>query len=138
MDIQYLVFRIVLYHHNLSLSLRSFAVSGTVQKTWKWWWVGMGQIFYLYILFPSFIIWFIIMPLDSQRFMWTINFPTWLEAFGLLLLFGSAFFLFRSYKDNSFVSPLVRIQSDRGQKVISTGVYGFVRHPMYLGGIMLF
>jgi protein-S-isoprenylcysteine O-methyltransferase Ste14 len=98
----------------------------------------MGQIFYLYILFPSFIIWFIIMPLDSQRFMWTINFPTWLEAFGLLLLFGSAFFLFRSYKDNSFVSPLVRIQSDRGQKVISTGVYGFVRHPMYLGGIMLF
>ena len=77
------------------------------------------------------------MPLDGQRFIWTINFASWLEAFGLLLLFGSAFLLFRSYKDNSFVSPLVRIQSDRNQ-VICTGVYGFVRHPMYLGGIMLF
>jgi len=96
----------------------------------------MGQIF-IFILFSSFVIWFLIMPLDGQRFIWTINFASWLEAFGLLLLFGSAFLLFRSYKDNSFVSPLVRIQSDRNQ-VICTGVYRFVRHPMYLGGIMLF
>jgi protein-S-isoprenylcysteine O-methyltransferase Ste14 len=78
------------------------------------------------------------MPLDSQRFVWTTNFPLQLEIIGFLLLIGSAFLLFRSYKDNSFVSPLVRIQSERDQKVVSTGVYGFVRHPMYLGGIMLF
>jgi protein-S-isoprenylcysteine O-methyltransferase Ste14 len=94
--------------------------------------------YFIYILFPSFIIWFIIMPLDAQRFLWTTNFPLQLEIIGFLLLIGSAFLLFRSYKDNSFVSPLVRIQSERDQKVISTGVYGFVRHPMYLGGIMLF
>jgi protein-S-isoprenylcysteine O-methyltransferase Ste14 len=78
------------------------------------------------------------MPLDAQRFIWTTNFPLQLEIIGFFLLIGSAFLLFRSYKDNSFVSPLVRIQSERDQKVISTGVYGFVRHPMYLGGIMLF
>jgi protein-S-isoprenylcysteine O-methyltransferase Ste14 len=46
--------------------------------------------------------------------------------------------LFRSYKDNTFLSPLVRIQSERDQKVVSTGVYGFVRHSMYLGAVMLF
>ncbi|MCE7697366.1 MAG: isoprenylcysteine carboxyl methyltransferase, partial [Methanobacterium paludis] len=94
--------------------------------------------YFMYILFPSFVIWFLIMSLDAQRFAWTINFPIGLEAVGLILLIGSAFFLFRSYKDNTFVSPMVRIQSERDQKVVSTGVYGFVRHPMYLGGILLF
>lgn len=94
--------------------------------------------YFIYIMFPSFILWFIIMPLDAERYLWTPNFPITLEIVGFLLLMGSAFLMFRSYKDNSFVSPLVRIQSDRGQKVVSTGVYGFVRHPMYLGGIMLF
>jgi protein-S-isoprenylcysteine O-methyltransferase Ste14 len=94
--------------------------------------------YFVYILFPSFIIWFVIMPLDAQRFAWTTNFPVWLESLGLIFLIGSAFFLFRSFKDNSFVSPLVRIQSERDQKVVSTGVYGIVRHPMYLGGILLF
>lgn len=33
---------------------------------------------------------------------------------------------------------MVRIQEDRGQKVVSTGVYGFVRHLMYLGAVLLF
>jgi protein-S-isoprenylcysteine O-methyltransferase Ste14 len=94
--------------------------------------------YFVYILFPSFVIWFVIMPLDAQRFAWTTHFPVWLESLGLIFLIGSAFFLFRSYKDNAFVSPLVRIQSERDQKVVSTGVYGFVRHPMYLGGILLF
>ncbi|MGB9370623.1 MAG: methyltransferase [Halobacteriota archaeon] len=94
--------------------------------------------YFVYILFPSFVLWFVIMPLDAQRFAWTTNFPVWLEPLGLLLLIGSAFFMFRSYKDNAFLSPLVRIQSERDQKVVSTGVYGFVRHPLYLGGLLLF
>ena len=94
--------------------------------------------YFIYILLPSFIVWFVIMPLDAQRFDWTINFPLWLETIGFILLIVSGFFLLRSFKDNNFVSPLVRIQSDRDQKVVSTGVYGFVRHPMYLGGLTLF
>jgi protein-S-isoprenylcysteine O-methyltransferase Ste14 len=49
----------------------------------------------------------------------------------------SFFLLYRSYTDNPFVSPLVRIQAERKQRVVSTGVYGFVRHPMYLGAILM-
>jgi protein-S-isoprenylcysteine O-methyltransferase Ste14 len=48
------------------------------------------------------------------------------------------FLFFRSYADNTFLSPLVRIQADRNQRVVSTGIYGFVRHPMYLGAILMF
>jgi protein-S-isoprenylcysteine O-methyltransferase Ste14 len=51
---------------------------------------------------------------------------------------GSFFLFFRSYTGNSFLSPLVRIQEDRKQRVVSTGVYGFVWHPMYLGAILMF
>ncbi len=32
----------------------------------------------------------------------------------------------------------MRIQSERGQHVIDTGVYGLVRHPMYLGADLMF
>ncbi|MDR3600775.1 MAG: isoprenylcysteine carboxylmethyltransferase family protein [Desulfosporosinus sp.] len=32
---------------------------------------------------------------------------------------------------------MVRIQIERKQHVISTGVYGFVRHPMYLGNLFM-
>jgi len=31
---------------------------------------------------------------------------------------------------------MIRIQAERKQHVVSTGVYGFVRHPMYLGAIL--
>jgi protein-S-isoprenylcysteine O-methyltransferase Ste14 len=64
--------------------------------------------------------------------------PAPVKALGCLMLAGSFFLFFRSYIDNTFLSPLVRVQTDRKQQVISTGVYGFVRHPMYLGGILMF
>ena len=39
---------------------------------------------------------------------------------------------------NAYLSKVVRVQEDRGQEVVSTGVSGFVRHPMYLGGALFF
>ena len=47
-------------------------------------------------------------------------------------------FFYRSYVENTFASSLVRIQEERKQQVISTGVYSVVRHPMYLAGILMF
>lgn len=86
----------------------------------------------------GFTAWIVIMPLDAKRFLWTPYFPLLLKILGGLILLLSSFFLYRAYTDNTFVSPLVRIQSERKQHVVDTGVYGIVRHPMYLGGTLLF
>lgn len=94
---------------------------------------------YLVYLFGFlYVVWSIVMPLDARRYMWTTGFPYSLEVLGALLLLGAWFLIFRTFSDNTFASALVRVQSERKQKVISTGVYGFVRHPMYLGAILLF
>ncbi len=92
----------------------------------------------VYGLVIGFIFWIIVMPLDAKRFAWSPEFPLWLNVLGGAGLAGSFFLFFRSFTDNTFLSPLVRIQYDRMQRVVSTGVYGFVRHPMYLGGILMF
>lgn len=92
----------------------------------------------VYGLLVGFIIWFFVMPLEAKRFGLSAGFPLGLKFFGGAALAGSFFLFFRSYTDNPFLSPLVRIQKDREQQVVSTGVYGFVRHPMYLGAILMF
>jgi protein-S-isoprenylcysteine O-methyltransferase Ste14 len=85
----------------------------------------------------SYLPWFALVPLD-HRFGWSPSFPAWLEVAGGLLLLPSWFFLFRSFHDNTFASAMVRIQSERGHRVITTGVYAIVRHPMYLGAVLMF
>ncbi|MGA3318305.1 MAG: isoprenylcysteine carboxylmethyltransferase family protein [Candidatus Korobacteraceae bacterium] len=85
----------------------------------------------------GFIAWIFLSPLDV-RFGWLPRLPLWGEVCGCILLLGGSFFAFRALADNTFASPLVRIQTERGQHVIDTGAYGFVRHPMYLGASLVF
>jgi protein-S-isoprenylcysteine O-methyltransferase Ste14 len=40
-------------------------------------------------------------------------------------------------KENAFLSDVVRIQEDRGHTVCSKGPYKYVRHPMYVGVILI-
>lgn len=94
--------------------------------------------YFLLAFVVLFFAFFAVMPLDAERFRWTAQFPIWLKTAGAFLLAAASFFLFRSFADNTFLSPVVRIQSERKQMVISSGVYGFVRHPMYLGAVFLF
>ncbi len=68
----------------------------------------------------------------------TSDMPVWLQVVGALALaFGFAVFHV-VMETNSYASAVVRIQNDRGQKVISTGPYAYVRHPMYSGAIAYF
>lgn len=85
----------------------------------------------------GWIAWLVLSPLDV-RFGWMPRLPLWSEVCGGILLLSGSFFAFRSFTDNTFLSPLVRIQAERGQHVIDTGIYGMVRHPMYLGISLVF
>jgi protein-S-isoprenylcysteine O-methyltransferase Ste14 len=92
----------------------------------------------VYLLLVGFMAWIALMPLDARRFHWTPSLPIAVQIAGVLLLALSWLFLFRSFVDNTFLSPLVRVQSERQHHVVSTGVYGIVRHPMYLGAALMF
>ncbi|HET6489609.1 MAG TPA: isoprenylcysteine carboxylmethyltransferase family protein [Syntrophales bacterium] len=111
------------------LAERSKAPGSDNQKTWdKYLIIG------IYVLG---IVWLVVMPLDAKRFGWSPSFPEWLKVLGGLILLPSLYLIYRATVENTYLSTLVRIQTDRHQRVISTGVYGFVRHPLYLGCLFM-
>ena len=75
--------------------------------------------------------------LDRGRLHWTDNVPPWLQALGLLLIAAGYALVFWAMLENRFFSSAVRIQSDRGQHVVTSGPYAFVRHPGYSAGILI-
>ena len=81
-----------------------------------------------------FMAWLVLMPLDAIRFHWS-HIPRWLQMTGAILLVGSFWLFFATFRENSYLSPAVRLQTERGQTVVSTGPYHYVRHPMYAGVI---
>ena len=94
--------------------------------------------FLLLLFFVEFLVWFAIMPLDARRFGWSPPFPFWLRALGALLQIIATYIVFAAMRENTFAAPVVKMQKERGQKVISTGLYAIVRHPMYAGATLLF
>lgn len=83
-----------------------------------------------------FFAWLILMPLDAVRFQWS-QVPVWLQVVGAMVLLGSFSLFFLTFRENSYLSPVVRIQEERGQTVVSTGPYHYVRHPMYAAFVLL-
>jgi protein-S-isoprenylcysteine O-methyltransferase Ste14 len=80
------------------------------------------------------LIWFIVMGLD-ERFHWS-HMPIAWQALGLALLVLSSAIIAWVFNENSFAAAVVRVQSERGHHVISSGPYAFVRHPMYSGAVL--
>jgi protein-S-isoprenylcysteine O-methyltransferase Ste14 len=70
--------------------------------------------------------------LDTGRFGWT-HVPLSLIVFGLVLYFLSDIQILATMLANPHAEQTVRIQTDRAHRVITTGPYRFVRHPMYVG-----
>jgi protein-S-isoprenylcysteine O-methyltransferase Ste14 len=79
----------------------------------------------------------ILAGLDRGRFHWSDTVPEWLQWAALVALAAAYAFCLWAMRINRFFSSVIRIQDDRGQVVVSTGPYAFVRHPGYLAGIVV-
>lgn len=69
------------------------------------------------------------------RFQWIVL-PDWVSWAGAVVFLFSYLFYAEVLRENTYLSRTVEIQ--KGQKVIDTGLYGVIRHPMYSATIILF
>jgi protein-S-isoprenylcysteine O-methyltransferase Ste14 len=82
------------------------------------------------------LVWLAAMGLDRRTL--SSDMPLALQMLGLALFLLSTLFILWVFRENSFAAPVVKLQAERAQRVISTGPYAHVRHPMYSGMILFF
>ncbi len=93
------------------------------------------------ILLVPFLVSFVgvvmLVPLDVFR-LHLLPAPGPVVSFlGLVLFVAGWGIISVALEQNAFAAPVVRHQEERGHRVIDTGLYGVVRHPMYGGGALL-
>jgi protein-S-isoprenylcysteine O-methyltransferase Ste14 len=81
-----------------------------------------------------FFIGFIIPGLD-YRYHWS-NVPVYLVIAANTIVLSGYIFVFLVLRENSYASRIIEVE--KGQKVITTGPYAIVRHPMYLGILVMY
>ena len=74
------------------------------------------------------------MAADAARWRWSIT-PPPVQWAGCVLLLAAVSFMYWTMRTNSFAAPVVKIQKERGQTVITTGPFAVVRHPLYFGAL---
>ncbi|MGE5141507.1 MAG: methyltransferase family protein [Rudaea sp.] len=78
----------------------------------------------------------ILAGLDAGRFGWS-RMPLTFELLGGAGLLAAMAIIAWTMKSNPFLATTVRIQSERGHRPVTTGPYSLIRHPMYLGTIVM-
>lgn len=81
-----------------------------------------------------FILGFVIAGLNF-RFKW-VMLPSWVSWIAATIFLLSYLLYAEVLRENAYLSRTVEVQ--QGQKVIDTGLYGIIRHPMYSVTIILF
>ena len=81
------------------------------------------------------LIWLVAIGLDRRA--QASDVPLVLHVLGLAMYLLSTAVIVGVFRENSFAAPVVKVQAARHHRVISSGPYAFVRHPMY-SGVMLF
>jgi len=76
----------------------------------------------------------LVVPALDHRFGWS-GVPVALEIAAEVLVALGFFIVFRVFRENSFSAATIAVASN--QKVIATGPYGVVRHPMYAGALVM-
>lgn len=77
---------------------------------------------------------FLVAGLDF-RFGWS-QMPHWVVIMGSVLLLAAYGMYAEVMRENAYLSRTVKVEE--GQKVVDTGMYGIVRHPMYMATVLLF
>ena len=62
--------------------------------------------------------------------------PPSVQAMGLVIFLLGFVITLLAMLDNEYAAPTVHIQQEAGHKLADSGVYGYVRHPMYLGFLL--
>lgn len=78
---------------------------------------------------------YILAGLD-HRYGWTGDFPLAAQIAAIVVFIASTFLFAWAMASNPFFTQVVRIQSDHGYTVVTSGPYRYVRHPGYVAGIL--
>ena len=78
---------------------------------------------------------FIVAGLNFRNKNW-VGFPEFVVRFGVIIFLVSYATFAEVLRENAYLSRTIEVQ--KGQKVVSTGLYGIVRHPMYSATVFLF
>jgi protein-S-isoprenylcysteine O-methyltransferase Ste14 len=89
------------------------------------------------LLIAALVPLFVLPGLDAIRYQWSYV-PLPLKMLGFVGILISSSLIFWVVKTNPYSSAVVEIQEERGHKVITSGPYQYVRHPMYVGAILWF
>ena len=87
------------------------------------------------LILLGFVGWTALAAIDAVRFYWS-EMPVILQGLGWALIVACMAIGWLTFRENSFAAPVVRIQAERNQKVVSSGPYALVRHPLYAGALL--
>jgi protein-S-isoprenylcysteine O-methyltransferase Ste14 len=111
-----------------SADLFSQRAKGIIQKGQPMW----DKVLVI-LLVVSYVGQIVFIPLDVFGFHLAPKPGEVVSLLGLALYVAGWWIITLAMKVNPFAVPVVRLQEERHQQVIDTGIYAVVRHPMYLG-----
>ncbi len=76
----------------------------------------------------------LVIPALDHRFGWS-SVPFYIVITGDILVVLGFLLIFLVFRENTFAAATIRVSTD--QKVITTGPYSIVRHPMYVGALIM-
>jgi protein-S-isoprenylcysteine O-methyltransferase Ste14 len=92
---------------------------------------------FMVVAMLAFVGWLVLIAMDAKRFGWSHT-PVWTQGLGFGLIALCMVLVWQVFRYNSFAAPQVRMQTERGQIVVTQGPYRIVRHPMYAAALAYF
>jgi protein-S-isoprenylcysteine O-methyltransferase Ste14 len=96
---------------------------------------GWDKLFMVAVL-ALWLGWMVLMGLDAKRYHWS-DVPLFAQVIGFVLACLGCYIVWLTFKANTFAAPVIKIQKEREHRVITSGPYAYVRHPMYAGALLI-